>query len=363
MTTATIRPVFPVNGDVLHVLDGTVTKDGLTCMAGVSAPPGSSITINNNVTKETEEGIYSAPVTLGQYKNTLQVRNETSGESATVTAYFAPHFAKKYRLSIDDNIRFLQDIAAHANVYTSVFDNPFLKGLKKIHEQYQTKVHLNLFYQSVGEDFTLSEFPGIFKKEWQENADWLRMSFHAYKEFPDAPYKNASFDTVKKDCDLIIGEIKRFAGDALLGPVTTLHWGEVNVEGARAMRAAGYKGQLGYFNVDDDQPAVSYYLTVEQRRHMKKRFIWKDEAEDIIFIRSSMVLDRTKKEDIATGMDAYGNAPSGLPPYVDYLIHEQYFYPDYTAYQPDYFEKIEAAVMWAKEHGYEPAFLDECIFE
>lgn len=76
-----------------------------------------------------------------------------------------------------------------------------------------------------------------------------------------------------------------------------------------------------------------------------------------------MVLDRTKKEDIATGMDAYGNAPSGLPPYVDYLIHEQYFYPDYTAYQPDYFEKIEAAVMWAKEHGYEPAFLDECIFE
>ena len=129
MTTATIRPVFPVNGDVLHVLDGTVTKDGLTCMAGVSAPPGSSITINNNVTKETEEGIYSAPVTLGQYKNTLQVRNETSGESATVTAYFAPHFAKKYRLSIDDNIRFLQDIAAHANVYTSVFDNP-LKGLK-----------------------------------------------------------------------------------------------------------------------------------------------------------------------------------------------------------------------------------------
>ena len=46
------------------------------------------------------------------------------------------------------------------------------------------------------------------------------MSFHAYKEFPDAPYKNASFDTVKKDCDLIIGEIKRFAGDALLWVTT-----------------------------------------------------------------------------------------------------------------------------------------------
>ncbi|MCC6286265.1 MAG: hypothetical protein IT249_00120 [Chitinophagaceae bacterium] len=363
MTTATIRPVFPINGDVLHVLDGMLTGEGLACMAKVSAPSGSSITINNIPAKEIEAGIFSAPVVLGQYQNTVEIQNQSSGESTTITVYFAKQFAKKYRLSIDDNIRFLQDIAENTHAYTSVLDNPFLKGLKKLHDQYQTKVHINLFYQSVGEDFTISDFPDSFKKEWQENADWLRLSFHAYKEFPDAPYKNASFDTVKKDCDLIIGEIKRFAGDALLGPVTTVHWGEVTVEGSRAMRAAGYKGQLGYFNVDDDQPTVSYYLDVEQRRHIKKRFIWKDEAEDIIFIRSSMVLDRTKKENIVSTMNAYASAPSGLPPYVDYLIHEQYFYPDYAAYQPDYFEKIATAVQWAKEHGYEPAFLDECIFE
>lgn len=358
-----IKPVFPIKGDVLHALDGVLTSDGLAFIAKVSAPSGSSLSINNKVAKEIEEGVFSVPVVLSQYQNTLQIRNETTGETETITVYFARQFAKKYRLSIDDNIRFMQDIAQHADQYTSLFENPFLKGLQRLHEQYQTKVHINLFYQSVDENFTLSAFPATFKKEWKDNADWLRLSFHAYKEFPDAPYKNASFDTVKKDCDLIVNEIRRFAGYELLGPVTTVHWGEVNVEGSRAMRAAGYKGQLGYFNVDDNEPAVSYYLNVEQRRHIKKRFIWKDEAEDIIFIRSSMVLDRTNKEDIVPKMNAYHSAASGLPPYVDYLIHEQYFYPDYIAYQPDYLEKIETAAKWAKEHGYEPAFLDECIFE
>ena len=62
MTTATIRPVFPINGDVLHILDGTLTRDGLTCVVKVSAPSGSSITINNNVAGEIEEGIFSVPV-------------------------------------------------------------------------------------------------------------------------------------------------------------------------------------------------------------------------------------------------------------------------------------------------------------
>ena len=63
-----------------------------------------------------------------------------------------------------------------------------------------------------------------------------------------------------------MNEIRRFAGPELMGPVTTLHWGEATVEGSRALRDLGYKGQLGYFNVDDHLPPVSYYLTVEQRR-------------------------------------------------------------------------------------------------
>ena len=42
-------------------------------------------------------------------------------------------------------------------------------------------------------------------------------------------------------------QIRRFAGDELMGPVTTLHWGEATVEGCRALRDSGYTALAGYF--------------------------------------------------------------------------------------------------------------------
>jgi hypothetical protein len=360
MNAVDIKPIFPIDGDVLHALDGNTTPEGLVITIKVTALPGSIVQINDIPALEVD-GTFTAPLVLTRYRNEIQIREKLSNQQKTLHVYWVPRFAGKYRLSIDDNIRFLQDIALHAASYQSIFDNPFLKDLQKIHYRYQTKVHLNLFYQSEQGDFNLSQFPEKFKEEWEENTSWLRLSFHAYQEFPDAPYKEASYDTVKQDCDLVQKEIQRFAGSALMGPVTTVHWGEVTIEGSRALRAGGHKGQLGYFNVDDDLPPVSYYLNVAQRRHMKKRFIWKDEAEDIVFIRSSIVLDRKNKAEIVPFLEAY-RGQQGLPPYADFLIHEQYYYPDYSAYQPDYFEKIEAAVQWAASNGYMPAFLEECIF-
>ena len=49
--------------------------------------------------------------------------------------------------------------------------------------------------------------------------------------------------------------------------------------------------------------------------------------------------------------------------FMDLMIHEQYFYPFYRNYQPDYRQKVLTAVKWASDNGYEPAFLSECIFE
>jgi hypothetical protein len=49
--------------------------------------------------------------------------------------------------------------------------------------------------------------------------------------------------------------------------------------------------------------------------------------------------------------------------YVDLLLHEQYFYPFYSSYQPDYRQKALTSVKWAVNNGYKPAFLEDCVFE
>ena len=51
---------------------------------------------------------------------------------------------KGYRLSVDDNIRFLENISKHPE-YTSIFDDPYLKMHRELHEKYGTKTHFNLF--------------------------------------------------------------------------------------------------------------------------------------------------------------------------------------------------------------------------
>jgi hypothetical protein len=180
-------------------------------------------------------------------------------------------------------------------------------------------------------------------------------------EFPDKPYQHAGYDEVKRDGELVMKEIRRFAGPELMGPVSTLHWGEATAEGGRALRDLGYRGLLGYFNVDDELPAVSFYLDVEQRRHIKKRFVWKDNKADIVFVRSSIVIDKTDLADIRPYLNGYTQR-GGLPPYVDLLVHEQYFYPFYFNFQPDFRERIMTSVQWARDNGYQPRFLEECIF-
>ncbi|MFT3934456.1 MAG: hypothetical protein QM726_12615 [Chitinophagaceae bacterium] len=359
MNTA-FKIVNLVDGDMLHANDGLLRNGYLLYPVEVKAPEAAKISINGVAAKYTE-GVFTAKVLLENFENSIEIKEETSGEKETITIYKLDHFAGKYRLSIDDNIWFLQDIYQNEHRYTSIFDNSYLAFLKRLHEQYGTKVHLNLFYQTDG--FNLSQLSDKYKAEWTAQADWLRLSFHAIEEFPDMPYKNASYETVKKDCDLVMAEIKRFAGEALMGPITTLHWGESNAEGARALKDAGYKGLLGYFNVDDDLFPASYYLSVDQRRHLKKRFIWKDPATEIVLIKTSIVLDKTDLKDIVPHLDSYENKSGKQPPYVDLLVHEQYYYPFYFNYEPDYCQRIETAVQWAVKNGYTPEFLGDSIFK
>jgi hypothetical protein len=41
------------------------------------------------------------------------------------------------------------------------------------------------------------------------------------------------------------------------------------------------------------------------------------------------------------------------------MIHEQYFYEDYAAYQPNFEEKLERTFAFLREQGYESAFFEE----
>lgn len=354
-----IKVLSPIDGDMLNEYDGIIVNGRLQITVKITAPSSCKIKVNG-AEAIYKDGIFSAIVCLDNYRNVIDIVEESIGYKETLTVFWLRNYTKKYRVSLDDNIWFLRDIAQNSNLYKSIFENPYLSFFKQVHDTYGTKIHINIYYQTEG--FNLSQMPAKYKGEWKDNADWLRLSFHALQDVPDKPYINAGYDEVKRDCEMIMEEIRRFAGEEMIGPVTTLHWGEATVEGCKALRDAGYSGLVGDFNVDNNMSPVSYYFDIEKRRHINKRFIWKDTQQDIIFVRSNIIIDCHKQNEITSFLDELLKDPhkSG---YMDLLIHEQYFYPYYIAYQPNYRDKVLTAVQWAVDNGYKPAFLSDCIFE
>ena len=354
-----INFISPIDGDMLCEYDGTLSDGGLITNVSIAAPEESIIKVNG-IRAKFIEGRFSSSVKLSKYENIIELAEEKSGFKETIKIFWLKNLANKYRLSLDDNIWFLKDIANNADRYQSIFENPYLGFLKQVHDTYGTKIHLNIYYETDG--FNISQLTDKYKSEWKANSNWLRLSFHAFANDPDKPYINASYEKVKSDCDMVMDQIRRFAGKESTGPVTTLHWGEATVEGCRALRDSGFKCLPCDFNVDNDLPPCSFYLDLEQRRHINKRLIWRDNKEGIIFIRCSIIIDTHKLEGIVPFMNELKKDPH-MSAYVDLLTHEQYFHPYYPGYQPDYRQKVLTAVKWAADNGYQPAFLEECVFE
>ena len=162
------------------------------------------------------------------------------------------------------------------------------------------------------------------------------------------------------DAKAVYDEIVRFAGEELIGKATTVHWGEATMDGIRALRDVGWNVFPCDFNVDDDLPACSFYLSVEERRHMKKRFIWHDERIGVTFFRCAIITDTKKLEEIPAFLDEINGDPIKSV-YMDMLIHEQYFYEKYPLHQENYRDKVYATVEWAVKHGYQPGFLSDVL--
>ncbi len=347
-----------IDGDMLTELDGMNTINGLFVPLKVEAPAGLKLTING-IVPEYNAGVYTADLPLNEYLNKVEVVEKRSGKSQSITLFRLKNYTGKYRFSLDDNIWFLKDISQNSSRYKSIFQNPYLGFLKEVHDTYGTKIHINIYYQCDG--FNLSQMTDKYKSEWKDNADWLRLSFHALQNDPDMPYLNAGYDEVKKDCEMVKEQIRRFAGEELMGPVTTLHWGEAKVEGCRALRDSGYKALAGYFDIEDGKPKVSYYFNNEQTEHISKRSVWFDTKEGIIFKKIHLVINSFKIDEIVPILDKVKQDPVASA-FLDLMIHEQYFHKTYKDYQPDYKEKVMLAMKWATDNGYKPSFLTDCIF-
>lgn len=361
-----LRFLAPQTGDVLlEGADGCPTEDGrLLVPVAVAAPEGRRIAVEG-VLAQWREGAYRAAVPLSGRRCRIEARDLDGGGTAAVDVFWLRGAAGKYRFTVDDCVRCFEDLTRNQDAYRSLFENPYLGLFRRAHEEFSSHAHLNLFYQSADGGFDLSRMTAKFRDEFRDNADWLSLTFHARAEFPDEPYRAASYKTVYGDCAECTRQIERFAGGEVLRDSTTLHWGAATREGARALRDFGFRALCGYLCFDAaGAPWVSYYLNEAQVARAAPREGFYDAGEDLLFPKLDLVLNAPEwtADQVAPRLDALAARPheGGL---IQMVIHEQFFYPDYPHYEPDYAQRVLGMARWLKGRGYASASLSELMKE
>lgn len=358
--------LFPLDGDFVNSRDG-LWKDGVLYIdALVESPHGCPMVCDIPALFDEVLGCYKAQIPLYGYRNRVTAKIGSHEQTITVFVTAEEHL-KKYRLSSDDNIRFLKELTE--GQYTSIFDHPYLSVYKTAHDLYGAKVHLNLFYaldqeassrfDSKPAYFDLSMMTDRYKEEFRANSHWLKLAFHSRSEFPDFPYSTTGGAVIRKDCTDVCREICRFAGKECISNSATIHWGTANRESVQALRALGFTSLTGYFiKAKDGSPLVSYYIDSETVDHIGSRDFWMDTQEDMIFGRIDCVLNNRTLSDRLSMVEQVTEDPH-RGGFVSVMIHEQYFYEDYEGYLADFKDRVLQVCKLLYDKGYTGAHITE----
>ena len=362
-----LRFSFPRDTVILTNAAGKVKDGKLGIICKVNALPSRNLTINGIPLIFDEIANYytvKSEVWLDAGVNTLNLRDCDTGELVSIEVRYMPSASGKYRFSLDDNIWFLQNLAKNQHVYSSMFEDPYLNMLRYMHEKYGTKFHLNIYYEcpEFG-GFNITQMPDKYKDEWKANSDWLRLSPHANANLPDRPYINANYNKTYFEFNRINEQILRFAGeDSLSKKVMTIHWGEATDDAIRAAHDTGVRAMLSAFDCSSlSNTGIAYNLTAEQCDLGKRYgFIYDKKFDMIYFLYNQGNIQHAPIPDIKPNMTAFAKY-NPLLDFVEMVVHEQYFYPHYHNYYPDYYERIESAISWCHENGYKPSFVREAF--
>ncbi len=266
---------------------------------------------------------------------------------------------RRYRFQIDDNIYCFQDVARKK--YKSLFQSPYFKKLKEMHDRFDTKFVLNLFYSTPKNDFDLSKFPDVYKEEWADNAHWLKLAFHARSEFPDHCLLVKTTDEVKKDLALIESEILRFAGPESYTKTALLHWGTIRKETLQYFISQGWKNFSGScWPLKDKNPEnlKNYQIPSDACRYLDQNDAWFNFDNGLLFSKIDLCCNRVPLTEIAPLLHKIW-FDRKCKEVMDLGTHEQYFWSFYKNYQKDHWTKVEKTLRFMLDHEYRPIFPEE----
>lgn len=238
--------------------------------------------------------------------------------------------------SFDDLAYTLHDLCA--NRYKSVFDQPFLRALRTIHQE--TGAVFTLFcFNRVAEipDYDIEKLPGCYGAELSAARDWLRFGFHA----EDGRTKYAADSGAGEAIARCNAALRRFAGEDSVDSILRLGFFSGSLDNVLAVRDAGVRG---LYAADDTR--LSYYLNQEQNDEVLRTGRYDDRDNDLVFIRTLPRVDGRSAEDVIAVLECW------TQPLAEVFMHEYSFLSEPETYE----QRLRTIARWAGENGFVHGF-------
>ncbi len=218
---------------------------------------------------------------LAEYATKAEALTAAAGESGTLYAIFDCGAENLYicapenrfmHISFDDTAASLLNL--NDSKYNSLFEEPFFKWLKGLHDSYGAKFSLYVFADCLG------DVTDRFAAEFTAASDWLKLGLHSPNN--DSNYKSATYDFGKQEWNNFVANILRITGsEDCIDRIPRLHNFAGKKEAVLGMRDANC-GALGFLAADDTR--ASYYLNAKQSNDLYKNDHITDHANGLVFL-------------------------------------------------------------------------------
>ena len=373
-------------GALVNYRHGIETEKSLTIEIRGTNSFGTPVKVNG-VTAQQDGLHFTATVELTNKINIIEAVTMTAyGEfSQKLTLVWDKKSFRRCNFYLDDNIFVFTELAKYRPA--RAFDHFYLKALKEINRKYGLKITLNTFYHNDHEEFLLKDMPDIWKSEFEDNSDWLKISLHSYSEFPDRPYAEASRKDFLRDYNMLKDEVERFAGSSAFIVPAVLHWNNLSSGVADELIKLGcpcYSESMRHrvmssppfdeltaeeqqeefrseIYVPPTEPLARHYGFAEEIDYLAKHGAVYDRGLGIFFYHDWIICNLLTLEQIPRLFKRIkANADNFKCDLFSAGGHEQYSFPGYFNYQSDHFQKLdETARLMVEEACCTPVFYQD----
>ncbi len=351
-----LRIEDPIHGAIMNRRQGRLTDGGLKIEVRGQAAGLEGVAVNGVPARREGDRFIAEVVLREPQTDVVATAKSPSGMlEHRVRVVWDRHSFARYRFSIDDNSFFLRDIAQKK--YASLFDCFYLTMLRDLHTRYGTKFVLNIYYKTE-DGFELPQFPDRYKGQWRDNADWLKLAFHAWTNDPPRPYQNATPERLISDLDKVAEQIIRFAGESTYSPPTVIHYAMAPHSAFKPLYSRGVRVLSGFFTRNKGVYDINYLMDDVRSEYLSRHDALMDFESGIAFSRIDIVCNNTPVDRVVPTLAPLAADPNTAE-IMDFFTHEQYFWPFYTNYIRDHPQRVEATIRWATEQGYKPVFYHE----